>query len=43
MIKPRGTRPDGWKSGDYKVCRASRSAKDIGNADLMIYRDRLDR
>ncbi|MFA5624140.1 MAG: VCBS repeat-containing protein [Bradymonadales bacterium] len=43
MMKPRGTRPDGWKTGDYKVCRASRKTTDIGVGDLMIYKDRLDR
>ena len=43
IAKKRGTRPDGWKEGDYKVCRATRKYKDIGFADLMIYRDRLDR
>ena len=43
MLKPRGSRPDGWKDGDYKVCRATRKRNDIGRADLMIFRDRLDR
>ena len=38
-----GTRPDGWKEGDYKVCRATRLTTDIGVADLMIFKDRLDR
>ena len=39
----KGTRPDGWKEGDYKVCRASRKLTDYGNEDLVIYKDRLDR
>ncbi len=40
---PKGTRPEGWKDGDYKVCRASRKLTDYGNEDLVIYKDRLDR
>ena len=43
MVKAIGTRPDGWKSGDYKVCRATRKTSDIGIGDLMIFKDRLDR
>ncbi len=44
MVKAVGTRPDGWKSSNgYKVCRATRKYKDIGDADLMILKDRLDR
>ena len=43
MAQKRGTRPKGWKDGDYKVCRATRKYEDIGAADLMIFRDRLDR
>ena len=42
-VKGRGVRPDGWKEGDYKVCRATRKTTDMGVGDLMIYRDRLDR
>ncbi|MBO4350687.1 MAG: hypothetical protein J6A01_07075 [Proteobacteria bacterium] len=38
-----GTRPAGWTENDYKVCRATRLTTDIGVADLMIYKDRLDR
>lgn len=38
-----GSRPDGWKSGDYKVCRATRKSNAFGSRDLMIYKDRLDR
>ncbi|MBO4349716.1 MAG: VCBS repeat-containing protein [Proteobacteria bacterium] len=43
LQQKRGTRPVGWKDGDYKVCRATRKKQDIGINDLMIYRDRLDR
>lgn len=43
MAKPIGTRPAGWKAGDYQVCRATRKTTDIGIADLMIFKDRLDR
>ncbi|MBQ9816452.1 MAG: VCBS repeat-containing protein [Proteobacteria bacterium] len=43
MVKPRGTRPNGWKEGDYQVCRATRKTRQIGNADMMIFKDRLDR
>ena len=43
MAQKRGTRPKGWKDGDYKVCRATRKYEDIGVSDLMIFRDRLDR
>ncbi|MBO5753969.1 MAG: VCBS repeat-containing protein, partial [Proteobacteria bacterium] len=46
MAKNRGIRPDGWASGDYKVCRAWRDttgAKQAGVTDLMVYKDRLDR
>ena len=43
MVQAIGTRPDGWKSGDYKVCRATRKTSDIGISDLMIFKDRLDR
>ncbi len=43
MVMARGKRPDGWKSGDYKVCRATRKTMDIGVGDLMIFKDRLDR
>ena len=43
MAQPRGKRPDGWKQGDYKVCRATRKTTDIGVGDLMIFKDRLDR
>ena len=43
MIAKLGTRPSGWKNTDYKVCRASRATTDIGQGDLMIYKDRLDR
>ncbi|MBQ9243212.1 MAG: VCBS repeat-containing protein [Proteobacteria bacterium] len=43
MKQPIGTRPDGWKKGDYQVCRATRLTKDIGVGDLMIFKDRLDR
>ncbi len=43
IIKEIGTRPDGWKDGDYKVCRATRKTTDIGISDLMIFKDRLDR
>ena len=43
IVKGRGTRPDGWTAGDYKVCRATREKQDIGFDDVMIYRDRLDR
>ena len=43
LLKPRGTRPDGWSEGDYHVCRATRKYKEIGEADLMIFKDRLDR
>ncbi len=42
LVKDLGTRPDGY-SGDYKVCRATRKTVDLGIADLMIFRDRLDR
>ena len=42
MAQKRGDRPEGYK-GDYKVCRATRKYGDIGVADLMIFRDRLDR
>ncbi len=43
MVKGHKTRPDGWKAGDYKVCRATRNTKQIGSNDLVIYKDRLDR
>ncbi|MBQ4360524.1 MAG: VCBS repeat-containing protein [Proteobacteria bacterium] len=43
MNKALGTRPDGWKKGDYQVCRATRLTTDIGVSDLMIFKDRLDR
>ena len=43
LQQKRGTRPAGWKDGDYKVCRATRKKQDIGISDMMIYRDRLDR
>ncbi len=44
MVKNIGTRPSGWsESKGYKVCRATRKHKDIGDADLMILKDRLDR
>lgn len=38
-----GTRPQGWKSGDYKVCRATRKVSTMGQTDVMILKDRLDR
>ena len=48
MIKNRGVRPDGWSSSTgYKVCRAWRdvrsTSRQAGVADLMIFKDRLDR
>ncbi|MBQ9396259.1 MAG: VCBS repeat-containing protein [Proteobacteria bacterium] len=43
MAVARGTRPAGWKKGDYNVCRATRKTMDIGVGDLMIFKDRLDR
>ncbi len=43
MVKSHGTRPDGWKATDYKVCRATGDTKQIGSSDLVIYKDRLDR
>ena len=44
MVADLGKRPAGWdaKTG-YKVCRASRATTDIGQGDLMIFKDRLDR
>ncbi len=43
MVKKRGSLPDGWTDDSYKVCRASRKNQSIGIADLMIFKDRLDR
>ena len=40
LVQKRGTRPAG---ASYKVCRATRKYEDIGAADLMILKDRLDR
>lgn len=38
-----GKRPDGWKTDDYKVCRATRKVTTMGQLDVMILKDRLDR
>lgn len=43
LVKDLGARPDGWKTGDYQVCRATRKTNDIGYQELAIYKDRLDR
>ena len=43
MLKTIGTKPTDWKEGDYKVCRATRVETGLGVADMMIFKDRLDR
>lgn len=44
MVANIGARPAGWNANSgYKVCRASRATTDIGQGDLMIFKDRLDR
>ena len=43
MVATLGTKPAGWQEGDYKVCRATRTESQLGIADMMIFKDRLDR
>ena len=41
FVKTKGSAADGNPS--YKVCRATRKTTNIGTADMMIFKDRLDR